>query len=107
MVLPFAMVDEMGWWAIPITTLVVFTLYGIDGIASELEDPFGVDRLDIDVGALVEDIRTEVMVELDDWKRMGVSYDGASMQDDQGAQWWTEWQDTERQSRSGAVSFQD
>jgi putative membrane protein len=71
MVLPFAMVTEMGWWAVPITTLVVFTLYGIDGIASELEDPFGYDRIDIDMDAVVQDIRSEILVLLDEWKRVG------------------------------------
>ncbi|KAL8816347.1 MAG: hypothetical protein Q9223_004630, partial [Gallowayella weberi] len=40
-VLPFALVDKMDYWAIPVVSLVMFTLYGIDGIGSQLEDPFG------------------------------------------------------------------
>ncbi|MCJ1486331.1 hypothetical protein MMC06_006508 [Schaereria dolodes] len=71
MVLPFAMVDEMGWWAVPIVTLVIFTLYGIEGIGSQLEDPFGYDRNDIKMDAIVEDIRSEVMVLVDEWRRVG------------------------------------
>jgi ion channel-forming bestrophin family protein len=70
-VLPFAMVTTTGWWAIPISALVVFTLYGIDGIASQLEDPFGYDRIDIDMDSLVEDIRTETLTLLDEWQRVG------------------------------------
>ncbi|KAI4132898.1 MAG: hypothetical protein LQ347_002389 [Umbilicaria vellea] len=70
-VLPFAMVDEMGWWAVPIVTLVIFTLYGIEGIGSQLEDPFGRDKNDIKTDALVEDIRSEISVLLEEWKRTG------------------------------------
>ena len=71
MVLPFAMVDEMGWWAVPIVTLVIFTLYGIEGIGSQLEDPFGYDRNDIKMDAIVEDIRSETMVLVEEWRRVG------------------------------------
>ena len=65
------MVTEMGWWAIPLTTFVVFTLYGIDGIAGQLEDPFGSNRNDINMAAIVEDIRSEILVLVDEWKRVG------------------------------------
>lgn len=67
-VLPFAMVDEMGWWAIPIVSLVIFTLYGIEGIGSQLEDPFGYDRNDIKMDALVGDSKTEIDVVLSEWR---------------------------------------
>ena len=77
MVLPFALSAEMGWWAIPITTLIVFTLYGIDGIATQLEDPFGFDRNDIKMDAIVEDIRSEVLVLVDEWKRVEERGDGS------------------------------
>ena len=65
------MVTTMGWWAVPITSLVIFTLYGIDGIASRLEDPFGKDRIDINLDAIVEDVRAETFVLLGEWKRLG------------------------------------
>jgi ion channel-forming bestrophin family protein len=68
-VLPFAMVDEMGWWTILIVTLVTFTLYGIEGIGCQLEDPFGHDRNDIKMDAIVADTKVEVFVLLDEWKR--------------------------------------
>lgn len=67
--MPFAMVDQMGWWSVPVSTLVNFTLYGIEGIGSQLEDPFGCDRNDIKMDAIVDDIRTEVTVLLDEWLR--------------------------------------
>ncbi|OAX82978.1 hypothetical protein ACJ72_02678 [Emergomyces africanus] len=71
-VLPFAMVDEMGWWAIPIVSLVIFTLYGIEGIGSQLEDPFGYDRNDIKMDAIVEDERVEIEAILNEWKKVTV-----------------------------------
>ncbi|KAI4193317.1 MAG: hypothetical protein LQ350_008385, partial [Teloschistes chrysophthalmus] len=70
-VLPFALVDQMDYWAIPVVSLVMFTLYGIDGIGSQLEDPFGYDRNDIKMDYIVEDIRSEITVLLEEWKRAG------------------------------------
>ncbi len=71
LVLPFALVDGMGWFAVPVVTLVTFTLYGIDGIGSQLEDPFGSDRNDIKMDSIVEDIRSEIAVLLEEWRRAG------------------------------------
>lgn len=61
----------MSWWAVPIVILVMFTLYGIDGIGGQLEDPFGFDRNDIRMDAIVEDMRSEIMVLLDEWRKVG------------------------------------
>ena len=65
------MVDDMGWWTILIVSVVTFTLYGIEGIGSQLEDPFGYDRNDIKMDDIVEDTRREVLVMLYDWKDEG------------------------------------
>ena len=39
--LPFTMVSELGWGTVPIVTLVSFTFMGIEGIAEQIEMPFG------------------------------------------------------------------
>lgn len=39
--LPFTLVKELGWATVPIVTVVSFTLMGIEGIAEEIEMPFG------------------------------------------------------------------
>lgn len=70
------MVDEMGWWAIPIVCLVIFTLYGIEGIGSQLEDPFGYDRNDIKMDALVGDSKMEVDVVLTEWRKYSKAMEG-------------------------------
>ena len=75
-VLPFAMVNELRWWAVPIVSVVLFTLYGIDGIGSQLEDPFGYDRNDIKMEAIVEDARLESTFMLEEWKRVNQKKDG-------------------------------
>lgn len=68
MVLPFAMVDEMGWWAVPVMGVIAFTLYGIEAIGGQLEDPFGYDKNDIKMDAIVEDARVECDALLAEWK---------------------------------------
>ncbi|KKY36775.1 putative upf0187 domain protein [Diaporthe ampelina] len=67
-VLPFAVVDESHWWAVLIVALIMFTLYGIEAIACQLEDPFGYDRNDIKMDVIVEDVRVELGVMLDEWR---------------------------------------
>ena len=61
----------MGWWMVPIVVLITFTLYGIDGIGSQLEDPFGYDRNSIKMDFIVEDIRNEIAVLLEEWQKVG------------------------------------
>ncbi|KAF2156429.1 hypothetical protein K461DRAFT_284863 [Myriangium duriaei CBS 260.36] len=76
MVLPFAMVEEMGWWAVLLTALIIFTLYGIEGIGQQLEDPFGYDKNDIKMDAVVEDLRVELTVLIEQWKTGGTIFRG-------------------------------
>ena len=45
--LPFTLVKELGWAMIPLVTVIAFTLMGIEGIADEIEMPFGESVLDI------------------------------------------------------------
>ena len=39
--LPFVLVEDLHWKMIPIVTVVAFTLMGIEGIANQIEMPFG------------------------------------------------------------------
>ncbi|KAF3037255.1 hypothetical protein E8E12_007309 [Didymella heteroderae] len=78
-ILPFTMVSSYGWYSIPVTAIVAFTLYGIEGIGVQLEDPFGYDRNDIKMDGIVEDARKELNVLLDEWREKwdgGRSYGG-------------------------------
>lgn len=66
-VLPFAFVESLQWWTLVIVCLITFTLYGIEEIACQLEEPFGWDRCDIKMDDVVEDLRIEVGVLLKEW----------------------------------------
>nr|POF18676.1 upf0187 protein [Quercus suber] len=68
-VLPFALVTDMGWWAILMVSFITFTLYGIEAIGAQLEDPFGYDKNDIKVDAICEDLRMETNVLLREWQK--------------------------------------
>jgi len=65
------MASEMDWWAVPLVAFVAFTLYGIEGIAQTYEDPFGLDKIDINMDDIVEDTRREVEVMLHAWQTQG------------------------------------
>lgn len=45
--LPFGFVKSLGWWSIPLMTMVFFTMIGIELIGEEIEDPFGKDINDL------------------------------------------------------------
>ncbi|BGP53457.1 hypothetical protein JCM8202v2_001016 [Rhodotorula sphaerocarpa] len=58
--LPFVLVESMGFAMIPFVTLVAFTLCGIEGIATELEMPFGVDDSDLNLDLFCAEVHNEV-----------------------------------------------
>ncbi len=44
------MANELGWTTVPLVTAVAFTFMGIEGIADEIEMPFGTDERDLPIG---------------------------------------------------------
>lgn len=50
--LPFQMVGSLGWWTGPIVALISFTLFGIEEIGIEIENPFGRDHNDLPLDAI-------------------------------------------------------
>ncbi|KDQ59550.1 hypothetical protein JAAARDRAFT_33130 [Jaapia argillacea MUCL 33604] len=58
--LPFTLIKELGWSMIPIVTVVAFTFMGIEGIADEIENPFGNDKSDLPLDRYCADLREEV-----------------------------------------------
>ncbi|KAI0048564.1 UPF0187-domain-containing protein [Auriscalpium vulgare] len=57
--LPFTLVKELGWATIPIVTVVAFTFMGIEGIAEEIEMPFGLDESDLPLDRYCSDLKEE------------------------------------------------
>ncbi|MBD1844112.1 hypothetical protein H6F89_12005 [Cyanobacteria bacterium FACHB-63] len=52
--LPFQMVGSLGWWTPPVVMLISFTLFGIEAIGIEIENPFGRDPNDLPLDAICE-----------------------------------------------------
>ncbi|UBF27399.1 hypothetical protein K9N68_05460 [Kovacikia minuta CCNUW1] len=50
--LPFQIVGNSGWWTGPIVALISFTLFGIEEIGIEIENPFGRDPNDLPLDAI-------------------------------------------------------
>lgn len=52
--LPFQMVGNLGWWTPVVVVLISFTLFGIEAIGIEIENPFGRDPNDLPLDAICE-----------------------------------------------------
>ncbi|KAJ8078560.1 hypothetical protein PM082_012843 [Marasmius tenuissimus] len=59
--LPLTLVNTLGWMTIPIVSVVAFTLMGIEGIADEIEMPFGDDPSDLPLDRYCEDLKEEIL----------------------------------------------
>lgn len=60
LLLPFQLVDELGWWTGVIIALVSFTLFGIEAIGIEIENPFGYDANDLPLNAICATMRRNI-----------------------------------------------
>jgi putative membrane protein len=58
--LPMRLVGDFGWWTGLVVALIGFTLFGIEEIALEIENPFGRDYNDIPMDNLCNMILQEV-----------------------------------------------
>ncbi|POW22708.1 hypothetical protein PSHT_00970 [Puccinia striiformis] len=58
--LPLTLVSDLGWALIPFVSIVAFTLVGIEALARECENPFGVDPSDLPLDFICADLRNEV-----------------------------------------------
>ncbi|CUA72312.1 hypothetical protein RSOLAG22IIIB_00978 [Rhizoctonia solani] len=63
--LPFTLIGDLGWRMIPIVTLVAYTLMGIEGIANEIEMPFGRDPSDLPLDRYCTELRDEIEYMMD------------------------------------------
>ncbi|KAG8977873.1 hypothetical protein FRC05_000401 [Tulasnella sp. 425] len=58
--LPFTLIHDMHWKTVPLVTLVAFTLMGIEGIANEIEMPFGKKSADLPLHQYCDALREEI-----------------------------------------------
>lgn len=48
------MVGNLVWWTCPVVILISFTLFGIEEIGIEIENPFGRDQNDLPLDTICE-----------------------------------------------------
>jgi ion channel-forming bestrophin family protein len=60
LLLPFQVVEELRWWTAPAIALVSFTLFGIEAIGVEIENPFGSDPNDLPLDLICDTVERNV-----------------------------------------------
>ncbi|MBD2293529.1 hypothetical protein H6G06_08515 [Anabaena sphaerica FACHB-251] len=60
LLLPFQIVENLGWWTGFISALVSFTLLGIEAIGLEIENPFGYDPNDLPLDAICQTMKLNI-----------------------------------------------
>ena len=45
--LPWGLMQSFGWWTVPATAMLSYFMVGVEMIAEQIEDPFGIDEDDI------------------------------------------------------------
>jgi putative membrane protein len=60
LLLPFELVSILNWWTGIVVGLVSFTLFGIEEIGVEIENPFGHDPNDLPLDAICETMRRNI-----------------------------------------------
>jgi ion channel-forming bestrophin family protein len=60
LLLPFQVVEELKWWTAPAVALVSFTLFGIEAIGVEIENPFGTDPNDLPLDTICNTIQGNI-----------------------------------------------
>jgi putative membrane protein len=58
--LPFQLVEDLKWWTGPIVALISFTLFGIEAIGMEIENPFGKDPNDLPLDTICATIERNI-----------------------------------------------
>ncbi|KAJ1568480.1 hypothetical protein HK096_006356 [Nowakowskiella sp. JEL0078] len=63
--LPFQLVDDLAWIALPVMIMAVFTFkislsFGIDAIGEEISNPFGYDTNDLPIDSYCEELKNEI-----------------------------------------------
>ena len=60
LLLPFALIPQFEYWAIPLVMIIFFAFIGLELMAEEIEDPFGLDCNDLPTGDIAHNIKNNV-----------------------------------------------
>ncbi len=58
--LPLGLVEDFGYWTIPMTMIVFFAFVGLELMAEEIEEPFGNDNNDLPTANIAHTIKNNV-----------------------------------------------
>jgi ion channel-forming bestrophin family protein len=58
--LPFQLVTDLAWWTAPIVSVISFTVFGIEQIGIEIENPFGHDANDLPLENICKTIQINI-----------------------------------------------
>ena len=59
-ILPFSLVNDIGWMCIPIVILLYYILMSIVITAEEIEEPFGHDLNDLEMDKITQNIKKNI-----------------------------------------------
>jgi putative membrane protein len=60
LLLPFALIPQFEYWAIPLVMIIFFAFIGLELMAEEIEEPFGLDCNDLPTGQIAHNIKNNV-----------------------------------------------
>lgn len=60
LLLPFGLYLDFGWYTIPLTMFISFAMIGLELMAQEIEEPFGLDCNDLPTGDIAMSIKRNV-----------------------------------------------
>lgn len=58
--LPWGIVDDFGWWTVPLTAILSYFMLGLETVAEHTEEPFGHDEDDLDLEGYCRTIEASV-----------------------------------------------
>lgn len=71
LILPFGLIPDFGYWSIPLVMFVFFAMIGVEMMAEEIEDPFGLDCNDLPTGNIAHTIKDNVFEILESKSSLG------------------------------------
>lgn len=69
--LPLALIPQSGYWAILLVMMIFFAFIGVQLMAEEIEDPFGLDCNDLPTGDIAHTIKNNVFELLESKSSLG------------------------------------
>lgn len=60
LMLPFGLYEDFGFYTVPLSMFIFFTMIGVELMAQEIEDPFGLDCNDLSTGTIANTIKGNV-----------------------------------------------